>query len=121
MNDEPSIPQEGVSRRPATAGRGVKPVSDVAATAGGAFADALSAVAAPASTALPEAVEKVVTSLWPSDLVLVCPSGRRYRWPKAGARQNVAADDVEFLMSKNRSKGRACCGGSGTRTLFTLE
>ena len=72
-----------------------------------------------------------VISLWPARLIVRgegTPSGTTYTFDRAGAVVGVHPADVDFLMSKNRTKGKSgaksdasgCCGGSGARTYFDL-
>lgn len=59
-----------------------------------------------------------IVSLWPGRLILpAAPSGAIYTWPDAGSKIEVAVEDVDFVMSRNRGGERACCG-SGTQRIY---
>lgn len=63
---------------------------------------------------------QAIQSAWPGRLIVSnAPSGARYEWRDAGHIVEVALEDVEFLMEKNRSDARECCGDSH-RTYFVL-
>jgi hypothetical protein len=111
---------EGVSVEDATPLTEVKPSTTDAEAAEGEIADAPSAVEASVAEDAAPVGATAVRSLFPSALKLAAPSGLVYEWPKAGSQVNVAADDLAFVMGKNRSTGRACCGGSGGRHYFEL-
>jgi hypothetical protein len=117
---ESYVPDEdvGVSEDTATVESEVKPSTEAEAVEGG-HADApptAEATAAPVDWTGVVAVR----SLWPAAVKLVGPSGHEYFWPRAGAVINVTAEDVEFVLSRNRKKGRACCGGDTERIKFEL-
>jgi hypothetical protein len=109
----------GVSEEFATTPSEVKPESTDAEAAEEEDAETASAEEARAEMA-PEGPTTAVRSLWPQVIGLTAPSGASYQWPNAGAQVNVAAEDVEFVMGKNRNAGRACCGGSSGHQYFEL-
>lgn len=114
MDENEPTKRDGVPRRLATADLGVKPPKSPAAGSG--HADSLP-VAEASPPALPDAGARIA-SLWPGILEVRCPSGTRYRWDAAGQVRQVAAEDVAYVFGRNRSTGRACCGGSTGRTYF---
>ena len=111
--DEP-----GVSEELATAPPEVKPDSTDAEAAEEENAETPSAEEASAEMAPQGAA--AVRSVFPTDMKLTGPSGAEYRWPKPGMQVVVAAEDMEFVMGKNRNAGRACCGGSSGHQYFEL-
>lgn len=114
----------GVSDQPATTESEVKPVEIEAEPAEGAIAETPLAEDASVDVAPPPIGGGItIRSLWPGRLKVTAPSGNVYEWfnaGSAGARVNVAMEDVLFVMGKNRTTGRACCGGSGERIYFEL-
>lgn len=48
------------------------------------------------------------------------PSGRTYIWGNAGTTVQVAIEDVDHIMSMNRSGTRGCCGSKGGHIYFVL-
>ena len=115
----------GVSEESATTPSEVKPDSMEAETAEAEHAEPAEAVEAPdAVGTLSENLDGgdlvPIRSLWPSRIVVTAPSGTRYEWERGGSQVNVEAADVEFVMSKNRNAGRACCGSSGERIYFEI-
>lgn len=118
---------EGGSAESATTPAEVKPDATDAEAAEGEIAEPPSAEEAPvaaesASTASDVAPEgaAAVRSLFPSTLRVTAPSGQVYLWERSGVQVNVAAQDLEFVMGKNRNTGRACCGGSSGHRYFEL-
>ena len=62
-----------------------------------------------------------IKSQWPARITIRnSPSGRIYVWPKAGATVSVAGEDVDHIMSMNRSGTHGCCGSRGGRIYFVL-
>jgi hypothetical protein len=108
----------GVSEPEATPESEVKPDSEIAEAAEEEIAELSSAEEAPAVMAPVGAA--VIRSLFPAHLRLTAPSGAVYEWVRSGVQVNVAAEDVEFVMGRNRNVGRACCGSSGERLYFEL-
>ncbi len=49
-----------------------------------------------------------------------CPSGASYVWDITGAVVQVAAEDVDVVMGKNRSGTRECCGAGTERIYFVF-
>ena len=49
-----------------------------------------------------------------------CPSGASYAWDAPGEVVQVAAEDVDAVMGKNRSGTRECCGAGTERIYFVL-
>lgn len=110
----------GVSDRPATTESEVKPDRHEAEPAEDAIAETFSAEDASVDAPPPIGGGITIRSLWPARLKVTAPSGNVYEWGDAGSQVNVAMDDVEFVMGKNRNAGRACCGDSGDRIYFEL-
>lgn len=108
----------GVSDQPATVASEVKPVSTEAEAA---EEIAETSSADEASTAdLPSGDLIAIRSLWPARMRISGPSGMVYEFNGAGAQVNVKREDAEFVMSKNRNVGRACCGSSGERLYYEI-
>ena len=106
----------GVTDRSATTESVVKPDSMEAEAAEAEIADIASADEAdPAGSGV-----IAIRSLWPSRLSVTAPSGLTYEWSWGGDQVNVLATDVEFVMEKNRTTGRACCGSAGERIYFEM-
>lgn len=118
--EESYVPDEdvGVSDDTATVDSEVKPSTEAEAVEGS-YADAPSTAEATPTPVSPTGVV-AIRSLWPAAVKLIGPSGSEYFWPRAGAEVNVIAEDVEFVLSRNRKKGRACCGGDTERIKFEL-
>ena len=109
----------GVSAQPATVEDEVKPISTEAEPAEVEIAEIPSAAeVSPAE--LPPGEIVPIRSLWPARLKIQGPSGTVYEFPHSGAQVNVMREDAEFVMSKNRNVGRACCGSSGERLYFEI-
>lgn len=118
IREKTAIP--GVSDQPATTESEVKPVSIEAEPVESEIAEPDSAEEALVIEVPPIGGETAIRSLWPGSLKVTAPSGAVYQWVKAGTQVNVAMEDVEFVMGKNRTTGRACCGSSGERIYFEL-
>lgn len=111
----------GVLDDTATVESEVKPESAEAEAVEGGYAEVPSTVEANVTSAPVDWTGAVaIRSLWPAAIKLTGPSGTEYFWPRAGAEVNVIAEDVEFVLSRNRNTGRACCGGSTERIKFEL-
>lgn len=110
----------GVSDQPATTESEVKPADIEAEPAEGAIAESLSAEDASVDVPPPIGGGMTIRSLWPARIKVTAPSGNVYEWFNAGAQVNVAMEDVQSVMEKNRTTGRACCGDSGERIYFEL-
>jgi len=66
-------------------------------------------------------VETAIKSQWPGRLVVSNnPSGKEYIWEKPGDTIMVANEDVNHVMSRNRSEARGCCGSTGGHIYFVL-
>lgn len=111
--------EPGVSEEFATTPDEVKPDSTDAEAAEEENAETPSAEEAPVAEMAPEGAA-AVRSVFPTDMKLTGPSGAEYRWPKPGMQVVVAAEDMEFVMGKNRNAGRACCGGTRGHQYFEL-
>lgn len=62
-----------------------------------------------------------IVSLWPGKLIVPdAPSGATYEWPDGGSKVEVAVEDVDFVMSRNRGGNRGCCGSGGRRIYFEI-
>ena len=107
----------GVSDQPATVDSEVKPVSVEAEAAEAEIAVFPSVVEASAD--LPTGVI-TIRSLWPARMRIQGPSGSIYEWELSGVQVNVKREDAEFVMSRNRNVGRACCGSSAERLYFEI-
>jgi hypothetical protein len=110
----------GVSEDSATDESEVKPVSIEAEAAEDSSAELSSAEEAVIADTAPMGATAVIRSLWPQPIGMTAPSGATYHWESSGAQVNVLAEDVQFVMGKNRKTGRACCGSSGERIYFEL-
>jgi hypothetical protein len=110
----------GVLETEATSDPEVKPVEVEAEAAEEVIAEESSAEEAVAEYAPAMGPNVAIQSLWPARMKVVAPSGSEYFWPKAGSVTHVMASDVEFVMSKNRNVGRACCGASAERIYFQI-
>jgi hypothetical protein len=126
--DEGGQPKKkGVPDRRATADAGVKPLGAVpgAEGAGDLAAPKADAPGATLSVATAEGTlgPVAIRSIWPSRLRVNGPvTGMAYEWSGAGAVVMVEPEDVPGLLELNHRRQRACCGGSGQRTLFqTLD
>lgn len=110
------LDEAGVTDRSATTESVVKPDSMEAEAAEAEIADIASADEAE----LAGSGVIAIRSLWPSRLSVTAPSGLTYEWSWGGDQVNVLATDVEFVMGKNRTTGRACCGSAGERIYFEM-
>lgn len=110
----------GVSEPEATSAPEVKPVEIETETAEGSIAEDSSAVEVVAEEAPAMGPNVAIQNLWPTRLKIVAPSGTEYMWLRAGDVQHVMAGDVEFVMSKNRNVGRACCGANAEKLYFKI-
>lgn len=110
----------GVSEPEATPDPEVKPVEIEAEPAEESIAEDDSAVEAVAEEAPAVGPNIAIQNLWPVRMKVVAPSGIEYFWSKAGDVQHVMAGDVEFVMSKNRNVGRACCGANAEKLYFKI-
>lgn len=62
-----------------------------------------------------------IKSQWPARITIRNnPSGRTYIWNKAGTTIRVAQEDVNHIMSMNRSGTHGCCGSRGGHIYFVL-
>ena len=75
--------------------------------------------AAVAKVAVAEASKTTaIVSVWSGRVTANdCPSGASYAWDAPGSVVQVAAEDVDVVMGKNRSGTRECCG-SGTERIY---
>lgn len=63
-------------------------------------------------------------SQWPARLIIRgAPSGKEYIFERAGVILGVDPQDVDFILSRNRTietHGRGCCGGNKERIYVQL-
>jgi hypothetical protein len=62
-----------------------------------------------------------IRSRWPGQLIVTedqVPSGNRYVFPHGGSVVEVAAEDVETLLARQRKSG--CCGTGQVEHFFEL-
>lgn len=63
-------------------------------------------------------------SVWPARLIISgAPSGKEYRFERAGVLVGVDPQDVDFILSRNRkieTHGRGCCGGERERVYVQI-
>ena len=123
--DEPP-PQEGVGEvtEPVAEDRGATPETSV--VKGKIRGRKPAAASAPASAPEPRGglesrTSKAIQSIHSGTVIAgPAPSGASYVWESPGVVVDVAAEDVDWVMAKNGSKGHDCCGSGGPPVYFQM-
>ena len=120
-DDYPASDEDAVAVGESVAGEDATPPEAVKRSTRGKKSKKSKAAPVAKETAAPASKTTAIASVWPGRVTAKgCPSGASYVWIETGSVVQVAAEDVDTVMGKNRSGTRECCGASTEVIYFVL-